>query len=186
MSLFFAEFSNTFERFIFRNITLHKKLSKQKNKRESWPGEFFVCIVFPKICICNFFLLWEETRINLGLNGVTKMECLKSRKVRNVRYICTYIWTDNFALTLKKLIYFTGNRYLGKKLNSVFFSSVLLYKRTVFENPQKVSFNIASKASYVYIMSGQKLIKNAKNYPFWRVFENVKLAVKQCYQTGHF
>ena len=32
------------------------------------------------------------------------------------------------------------------------------------------------------ILSGQKLIKNAKNDPFWRVFENLKLAVKQCYQ----
>ena len=46
--------------------------------------------------------------------------------------------------------------------------------------------NVASEASYVYILSGQKLIKNAKNGPFWRVFENLKLAVKQCYQTGQF
>ena len=51
---------------------------------------------------------------------------------------------------------------------------------------EKVSFNIASEASYVYILSGQKLIKDAKNGPFWRVFENLKLAVKQCYQTGQF
>ena len=51
---------------------------------------------------------------------------------------------------------------------------------------EKVSFNIASEASYVYILSGQKLFKNAKNGPFWRVFENLKLAVKQCYQTGQF
>ncbi len=36
---------------------------------------------------------------------------------------------------------------------------------------EKVSFNIASEASYVYILSGQKLIKNAKNGPFWRSFE---------------
>ena len=51
---------------------------------------------------------------------------------------------------------------------------------------EKVSFNIASEASYVYILSGQKLIENAKNCPFLRVFENLKLAVKQCYQTGQF
>ena len=51
---------------------------------------------------------------------------------------------------------------------------------------EKVSFNIASEASYVYILSGQKLIKNPKNAPFWLVFENLKLAVKQCYQTGQF
>ena len=30
---------------------------------------------------------------------------------------------------------------------------------------EKVSFNIASEASYVYILSGQKLIKNAKKNP---------------------
>ena len=51
---------------------------------------------------------------------------------------------------------------------------------------EKLSFNIASEASYVYILSGQKLIKNAKNGPFWRVFEQLKLAVKQCYQIGQF
>ena len=51
---------------------------------------------------------------------------------------------------------------------------------------EKISFNIASEASYVYILSGQKWIKNAKNGPFGRVFENLKLAVKQCYQTGQF
>ena len=51
---------------------------------------------------------------------------------------------------------------------------------------EKVSFNITSEASYVYILTGQKLIKDAKNGPFWRVFEHLKLAVKHCYQTGQF
>ena len=51
---------------------------------------------------------------------------------------------------------------------------------------EKVSFNIASEPSCVYILSGQKFIKNAKDGQFWRVFENLNLAVKQCYQTGHF
>ena len=43
---------------------------------------------------------------------------------------------------------------------------------------EKAQFNIASVASYVYFFSGQKLIKNTKNDPFRRVFENLKLAVK--------
>ena len=34
---------------------------------------------------------------------------------------------------------------------------------------EKVAFNIASEASYVYILSGQKFIKNTKNGQFWRV-----------------
>ena len=45
---------------------------------------------------------------------------------------------------------------------------------------KKVSFNIASEASYVYIVSGQSLIKNAKNGPilrfsnatFWVIFKH--------------
>ena len=59
-----------------------------------------------------------------------------------------------------------------------FFSSVLLYKRTVFENPQKVSFNIASEASYVYILRGQKLIKNAKKCFICRKSASLSTSVK--------
>ena len=44
---------------------------------------------------------------------------------------------------------------------------------------EKVSFNIASEASYDYIMSRQKFIKTPK-----MVHLNLKLTVKQCYQTG--
>ena len=62
----------------------------------------------------------------------------------------------------------------------------LFLSSTLFENHKKVSFNIASEASYVYILSGQKLIKKAKNGQLWRVFENLKFEVKQLYQTSHF
>ena len=64
--------------------------------------------------------------------------------------------------------------------------NILPPEHGVWKSQKIVSFNIASEASYVYILSGRKLIKNAKNGPFWRVFENLKLAVKQCYQTGQF
>ena len=47
-------------------------------------------------------------------------------------------------------------------------------------------FNIASEASNVYILSGQKLIKIVKNGQFGDFLEKLKLAVKQCYQTGRF
>ena len=51
---------------------------------------------------------------------------------------------------------------------------------------QKLVENAKIKKFKCDILSGQKLIKNAKNGPFWRVFENLKLAVKQCYQKGQF
>ena len=55
---------------------------------------------------------------------------------------------------------------------------------TVFENPQKSL--IASEASYDYILSRQKFVKNAKSVEFLAIFENLKLAVKKCYQTDWF
>ena len=42
----------------------------------------------------------------------------------------------------------------------------------------------AKRATSTFV--GQKFIKNAKNGSTWRVLENLKLAVKQCYQTGQF
>ena len=48
---------------------------------------------------------------------------------------------------------------------------------------EKVSFNIASEASYVYFLNGQKFIKNAKKWSIWRVFwkpETFWAIFKQC------
>ena len=41
----------------------------------------------------------------------------------------------------------------------------------VVENQKKVLFHIASEASYVYILNGQKFNKNAKNGQILRGFE---------------
>ena len=57
---------------------------------------------------------------------------------------------------------------------------------TVFENHRKSLIQHCERSELRLHLSGQELIKNAKNGPFWRVFENLKLAVKQCYQTGQF
>ena len=53
---------------------------------------------------------------------------------------------------------------------------------TVFENHRKCLIQIASEASYVYILSWQRFIRNAKNVAFWRIFENATFWVifKQC------
>ena len=84
-----------------------------------------------------------------------------------------------------KRIYVSGMKKVSK------ITAVLILKNfsrdaRCLKITEKVAFYIASEASYVYILSGKKLIKNDKNDPFWRVFENLKLAVKQCYQTGQF
>ena len=45
----------------------------------------------------------------------------------------------------------------------------------VFENHRKSLINIASEASYVYILSGQKFFKNAKKGQFCQFLENRSL-----------
>ena len=49
-----------------------------------------------------------------------------------------------------------------------------------------VSFNIASEASYVYILNEQKLIKKCQKSSNLASFWNPKACVKQSYQTGKF
>ena len=43
-------------------------------------------------------------------------------------------------------------------------------RKIVFENHRKSLINF--EQSYIYILSGQKVIKNTKNGPFLRVFGN--------------
>ena len=47
----------------------------------------------------------------------------------------------------------------------------------------QMNIDYHQKDSYFASIAWCKLIKNGT---FWRVFENLKLAVKQCYQTGQF
>ena len=54
---------------------------------------------------------------------------------------------------------------------------------TVYENYRKISLNIASEASYIYILSGQDWIRNAKNHQSWRDFENLKWNILGNFQT---
>ena len=61
------------------------------------------------------------------------------------------------------------------------------YCYTVFENYRKSLILYCERSELrlqFYMLSGQKFIKNAKNSQFWRIFENLKLAVKQCYLTS--
>ena len=52
---------------------------------------------------------------------------------------------------------------LKMKFTLIYLSKRFLMLTQCLKISEKVSFNIASEASYVYIFSGQKFIKNAKN-----------------------
>ena len=61
---------------------------------------------------------------------------------------------------------------------SLLWKLISLWKH--FYRGEKNTFNIASEASYVYILRGLKMIKNAKNG------QNMMLEVKQWYQAGQY
>ena len=92
------------------------------------------------------------------------------------------VW--NFQTFLESFYqkYFRGNwNYLAWKI-------WIPIRARCLKITEKVLFNIASEAAcYAYILNGQKLSnKKRQKSPFGRVFENLKLAVIQCYQTGQF
>ena len=98
-------------------------------------------------------------RLNAGLQG------MKIPEQKNIVKISVQVFLDVHVIFTNKNDIFN--------LVLEFFYRLL----TVFENHRKCL--IASVASYIYILNGQKLIKNAKKWTIWRVFDNLKLAAKQ-------
>ena len=69
----------------------------------------------------------------------------------------------------------------------VIVSNIQYFILTVFENYRKSLIQHFERSELgLHFEWTQKLIKYDKKCHFWRVFENLNLAVKQCYQTGHF
>ena len=57
---------------------------------------------------------------------------------------------------------------------------------TVYENHRKSRIQHCERSELRLHFEWTKVDKNAKNGQFRRVFENLKLAVQKCYQTGQF
>ena len=140
-------------------------------------SHFFRSYFGAKINVCSSFFNFNFL-INEGANQILckqlKMIPLLFKSFCHLAQISSF----NSTSTLNTFV----KRKKGKESTDQSYSLITRCLKIT----EKVSFNIASEASYVYIFSRQKLIKNAKNGPFWRVFENLKHAVKQCYQTGQF
>ena len=58
------------------------------------------------------------------------------------------------------------------------------YIPMVFKNHRRSLIQHWKRSELCLLSEQTKLFKNAKNGQFWQFFENLKLAVKQCYQTG--
>ena len=72
------------------------------------------------------------------------------------------------------------------KLTQYVYFFALSYTNTVFENHSKSRIQYCERSELSLHFEWAKVIKNDKNGQFWRVFENLKLVGKQCYQTSNF
>ena len=104
------------------------------------------------------------------------------RTIRVIRLTLSRDYSHNSINTLPEKLCASLGRDSSLSFLSPFLHSYelcLLCKARCLKITGKVSFNIASEARNIYI-----LMKNAKNGQFaiWQVFENLKLAVKQCNQ----
>ena len=87
------------------------------------------------------------------------------------RWICQE-WRATFLIKLQKLeCFWDWKRRVWKRIRKI------RKFQSVWKSQEKVSFNIASEASYIYILSGQKFINNAKISPL------VFLKLEACGQT---
>ena len=118
---------------------------------------------------------------------VTKATFLSTKNVLDIGGITTmYVITRR--IQYMQFIITTLKHSWDKESNKKKYATTVMYSQSTkcLKITEKVSFNIASEANYIYILSGQKFIKKTQIGPLWRVFKNLKLAVKQCYQTGQF
>ena len=95
--------------------------------------------------------------------SLTNFSTVEGQKVRDTS-VCFCRWGNQHAIlraaatTVAELLY-------AMLLHYTFITMAQWLKIT-----EKVSLNIASEASYVYILSGQKLIKNAKKWSILVIF----------------
>ena len=102
---------------------------------------------YPKNASSNHFILKDEARPKIW----QKESCVHTLKYAR------------FSIdSVTRLFKTTRFCFIENSINS-FFQNLMVFNfsnfLTVFENHKKVSFNIASEASYIYTFSGQKFIK---------------------------
>ena len=72
------------------------------------------------------------------------------------------------------------------KLPILFMYNTLKWNNTVFENHRKSRIQHCERSELRLHFEWTKVHEKCQKWSIWRVFENLKLAVKQCYQIGHF
>ena len=99
-------------------------------------------------------------------------------------------WNATFWVIFKHYEPWLSNR-MNKLLTSQI-RSLTMYQSNegtlciVFENLPKSRIQHCERSELYLHFEWTKVHQKCQKWPIWRVFENLKLAVTQCYQTGQF
>ena len=150
---------------------MRKNFQASSKEKSSVPGQ--ICILtwlttseiewnwLKKIERCWHFQFSFLSSVKNGLQSSPRWNCLEILSISIFLFLSS--WLRRFS---KKIC--TWNPF--DVLNYFMSQNLELWHK----NHRKVSFNIASEGSYVYILSGQKSsLKMPKNGPFWRLFDDL-------------
>ena len=161
----------------------------------------------PRLSIATLAILWLVSTV-IAVMSILSFPCLSSRFLpKNPHPMTVYVRpgvevdkkrSNEKSVTLRNLQQKTTGRYRCEvstegptfATESKYGDLLVVGKNiwdtlTVFENYRK-SLIWHCEQSELRLYFGQKFIKNAKNGQFWRYFENLKLAVNQCYQDKNW
>ena len=165
--------------------------------------DYLVCYAKSPRILLHTFLLWPPgcNRISLAVirRNLRRLElrCKPNEDAKREEILPWIYWTARQAL-----LYFSWN--IPIKIVHCYSVTHWTFSRIIFLfwnieiivlpaqgvwNPQKKSLSTlrVKRALFTFwVDKTQKFIKKDKDGQFWRVFENLKLSVKQCYQTGQF
>ena len=80
----------------------------------------------------------------------------------------------NFSFTKESVVSSAQLQKSERQKTSQISNLSITYTTRCLKITEKVPFNFTSEASYIYILSLQLFIKNAKKWSIWRVFEKPK------------
>ena len=130
------------------------------------------------------FTRWSQSILDFSRRILTQIRTFQTNGEIKTCFLVVDSWPTELLTLLRKSKSATFTTFpdvpnQNKKWPKRYNFRIVLQKVLLYTNPrclkitEKVSFNIESEASYVYILSGQKLTKNAKNSnaTFWVIFK---------------
>ena len=158
-----------------------REYSSSQNKKL---GLYLTWYLWSAVCSSLLFCMHWPSSSGLKINTLHAHYPFEAKSIDLNYLLCNIVFStinSYCSLGLYKIVWKNIDCNIFGKACTIF------YIHTVFENHRKSIIQHCERSELRLHFEWTKVNKKWKeNRPFWRVFENLKLAVKQCYQTGHF